>query len=51
MAYANVHILIIFTFSCSFRFFLALYAWLFIMFALAAFSEDAGLLARTFETT
>ena len=33
--------------SCSFRFFLTLYAWLFIMFALAAFSEDARLLAGT----
>ena len=46
----KVHLLIIFTFSSSFRFFLTSYAWLFIVFSLADFLLNASFSAVSFES-
>ena len=46
----EVHLLIIFTFSSSFRFFLTSYAWLFIVFSLADFLLNASFSAASFES-
>ena len=46
----KVHLLIIFTFSSSFRFFLTSYAWLFIVFSLADLLLNASFSAVSFES-
>ena len=46
----KVHLLIIFTFSSSFRFFLTSYAWLFIVFSFADFLLNASFSAVSFES-
>ena len=46
----EVHLLIIFTFSSSFRFFLTSYAWLFIVFSLADLLLNASFSAVSFES-
>ncbi len=43
-------ILFIFSFSCSFGFFLSLYAWFFIVFSFPDFSENTGLCTLPFES-
>ena len=46
----KVHLLIIFTFSSSFRFLLTSYAWLFIVFSLADLLLNASFSAVSFES-